>query len=81
MALFFTPKSHAALLVACNAMIHNVSRHACDIFDSHHPLHNSPHLASVTPGKLADVIAVPGNSLDHISLMKRVTFVMKEGVV
>jgi imidazolonepropionase-like amidohydrolase len=35
----------------------------------------------VTPGKLADVIAVRGNPLDHISLMKRVTFVMKEGVV
>jgi imidazolonepropionase-like amidohydrolase len=35
----------------------------------------------VTPGKLADPIAVPGNPLDDISLMKHVSFVMKEGTV
>ena len=29
----------------------------------------------------AGVIAVPGNPLDDISLMKKVDFVMKEGVV
>jgi imidazolonepropionase-like amidohydrolase len=38
-------------------------------------------LGSVAPGKIADVVAVPGNPIDDISLMKRVTFVMKEGIV
>jgi len=38
-------------------------------------------LGSLSAGKLADVIAVPGNPLDDISLMKRVSFVMKDGVV
>jgi imidazolonepropionase-like amidohydrolase len=38
-------------------------------------------LGSVTQGKFADVVAVDGNPLDDISLMKRVSFVMKEGVV
>jgi imidazolonepropionase-like amidohydrolase len=32
-------------------------------------------------GKLADVIAVPGNPLDDIKMMERVSFVMKDGVV
>ena len=36
---------------------------------------------SVSAGKYADVIAVPGNPLDDIALMKQVDFVMKEGVV
>jgi len=38
-------------------------------------------LGSVTQGKYADVVAVGGNPLDNISLMKQVSFVMKEGVV
>jgi len=38
-------------------------------------------LGSVAPGKFADLIAVPGNPLEDISLMKRVSFVMKAGVV
>jgi imidazolonepropionase-like amidohydrolase len=38
-------------------------------------------LGSVTAGKRADLIAVPANPLDDISLMKRVSFVMKDGVV
>jgi imidazolonepropionase-like amidohydrolase len=38
-------------------------------------------LGSVAPGKIADVVAVPGNPIDDISLMKRVSFVMKDGVV
>lgn len=38
-------------------------------------------LGSLTRGKLADLIAVPGNPLEDISVMKRVSFVMKEGVV
>jgi imidazolonepropionase-like amidohydrolase len=44
-------------------------------------LRHDKELGSVTAGKLADVVAVPGNPIDDISLMKRVTFVMKEGVV
>jgi imidazolonepropionase-like amidohydrolase len=38
-------------------------------------------LGSITSGKLADLIAVDGNPLEDISLMKRVSFVMKEGKV
>jgi len=38
-------------------------------------------LGSLSSGKLADVVAVPGNPVQDISLMKRVSFVMKEGVV
>jgi imidazolonepropionase-like amidohydrolase len=38
-------------------------------------------LGSVSAGKFADLIAVPGNPLDDLGLMKRVSFVMKDGVV
>jgi len=38
-------------------------------------------LGSVTPGKFADLVAVPGNPLDDISVMSKVSFVMKAGVV
>ena len=38
-------------------------------------------LGSLEVGKLADVVAVPGNPLEEISLMKRVHFVMKEGKI
>jgi imidazolonepropionase-like amidohydrolase len=44
-------------------------------------LKHDKDLGSLSAGKLADVIAVPGNPLDDISLMKRVSFVMKDGVV
>jgi len=44
-------------------------------------LRHDRDLGSLTAGKLADLVAVPGNPLDDISLMKRVSFVMKEGVV
>jgi len=30
---------------------------------------------------LADLVAVPGNPLENIALMKQVDFVMKDGVV
>jgi imidazolonepropionase-like amidohydrolase len=36
---------------------------------------------TIAAGKLADIIAVPGNPLDDISVLKRVSFVMKGGVV
>jgi len=38
-------------------------------------------LGSLTPGKLADLVAVPGDPLADISVMERVVFVMKDGVV
>jgi imidazolonepropionase-like amidohydrolase len=38
-------------------------------------------LGSVSPGKFADLVAVPGNPLDDISVMSQVNFVMKAGVV
>jgi imidazolonepropionase-like amidohydrolase len=36
---------------------------------------------TLAAGKLADVIAVPGNPLEDIKVMERVSFVMKDGVV
>jgi imidazolonepropionase-like amidohydrolase len=36
---------------------------------------------TVTPGKYADIIAVRGDVLRHISLLQRVDFVMKGGAV
>jgi imidazolonepropionase-like amidohydrolase len=38
-------------------------------------------LGSITPGKYADVVTVPGNPLDDINVMSKVDFVMKAGVV
>jgi imidazolonepropionase-like amidohydrolase len=38
-------------------------------------------LGSVQVGKIADLAAVPGDPLADISLMQRVHFVMKDGVV
>jgi imidazolonepropionase-like amidohydrolase len=38
-------------------------------------------IGSLTPGKLADVVAVPGNPLADIRVMERVSFVMKNGVI
>ena len=46
-----------------------------------HLLRHDKDLGSVAAGKIADVVAVPGNPIDDISLMKRVSFVMKDGVV
>ncbi len=36
---------------------------------------------SIESGKLADIVAVPGNPIDDITATERVLFVMKEGVV
>jgi imidazolonepropionase-like amidohydrolase len=44
-------------------------------------LKHEKDFGSVSAGKFADVIAVPGNPLEDISVMKRVSFVMKEGKV
>jgi imidazolonepropionase-like amidohydrolase len=44
-------------------------------------LRHDKDIGSVTAGKFADLVAVPGNPVDDISLMKKVSFVMKEGVV
>jgi imidazolonepropionase-like amidohydrolase len=44
-------------------------------------LKHDKDLGSVTTGKLADLVAVPGNPLEDISLMQRVSFVMKDGVI
>ena len=38
-------------------------------------------LGSLTAGKLADVVAVPGDPLSDIKVMERVSFVMKNGVI
>jgi imidazolonepropionase-like amidohydrolase len=44
-------------------------------------LRHDKELGSLSTGKLADLVAVPGNPLDDISLMKKVSFVMKQGVI
>lgn len=41
----------------------------------------SDQLGTIEPGKLADIIAVPGNPLEDISVMTDVQFVMKDGKV
>ncbi|HEY1498371.1 MAG TPA: amidohydrolase family protein [Acidobacteriaceae bacterium] len=44
-------------------------------------LGHEDELGTVTAGKYADLVAVPGNPLDDISVMSKVSFVMKAGVV
>jgi imidazolonepropionase-like amidohydrolase len=44
-------------------------------------LKHDKELGTVAADKIADVVAVPGNPIDDISLMKQVSFVMKDGVV
>ena len=38
-------------------------------------------LGTLRPGRLADLIAVPGNPLTDITALERVRFVMKGGVI
>ena len=40
-----------------------------------------PEIGVLGPGKVADIIAVPGNPFDDITVMERVNFVMKAGIV
>jgi tryptophan 2-monooxygenase len=40
-----------------------------------------PELGTIAPGKTADIIAVPGNPFENITLMEKVNFVMKAGTV
>nr|WP_321350358.1 amidohydrolase family protein [uncultured Methanoregula sp.] len=40
-----------------------------------------PELGTLAPGKTADIIAVPGNPFADISVMEKVSFVMKAGIV
>lgn len=42
---------------------------------------DQPDLGVVANGKLADLVAVPGNPLQDIRVMERVSFVMKDGAV
>ncbi|HEY2623848.1 MAG TPA: amidohydrolase family protein, partial [Dyella sp.] len=44
-------------------------------------LHKQDELGQIAVGRRADVIAVPGNPLDDITAMQKVSFVMKDGVV
>jgi imidazolonepropionase-like amidohydrolase len=55
--------------------IQSATTHAAEL------LKHDKDLGSVTAGKFADIVAVAGNPLDDISLLKQVSFVMKEGVV
>jgi len=44
-------------------------------------LKHDKDLGSISAGKFADVVAVEGNPLENISLLKQVSFVMKAGAV
>ncbi len=55
--------------------IQTATTHAAEL------LKHEKELGSVSAGKLADVIAVNGNPVEDISLLKQVSFVMKDGVV
>lgn len=44
-------------------------------------LKHDKDLGTITAGKIADVVAVPGDPVADISVMTRVSFVMKDGVV
>ncbi|AIF46173.1 metal-dependent hydrolase family protein [Dyella japonica] len=44
-------------------------------------LHKQNELGQIAVGRVADVVAVPGNPLDDITVMQKMEFVMKDGVV
>jgi imidazolonepropionase-like amidohydrolase len=38
-------------------------------------------IGTIEPGKLADIVAVPGDPVSDVTLLEKVDFVMKDGVV
>jgi len=44
-------------------------------------LHKQNELGQIAVGRMADIIAVPGNPIDDITVMQKVNFVMKGGVI
>ena len=42
---------------------------------------NQKDLGTIEAGKIADIIATDGNPLQDIKVMRKVSFVMKDGVV
>ena len=38
-------------------------------------------IGTIEAGKLADIVAIPGNPLDDIKVTRHVLFVMKEGTI
>jgi imidazolonepropionase-like amidohydrolase len=54
--------------------IETATRAAADLLDM------SDRVGTIEPGKLGDLVAVPGNPLQDITAMERVSFVMKDGV-
>jgi imidazolonepropionase-like amidohydrolase len=55
--------------------IQTATRNAADLLDM------SDRIGTLEAGKLADIVAVPGNPLSDITAMERVGFVMKDGNV
>ncbi|NNC99721.1 MAG: amidohydrolase family protein [Gammaproteobacteria bacterium] len=55
--------------------IHSATVNAADL------LGESARLGSIKAGKLADIIAVKGNPLEDVSLLEKVSFVLKDGRV
>jgi imidazolonepropionase-like amidohydrolase len=40
-----------------------------------------PDVGTIEPGKLADIVAVPGDPLANVTVLEKISFVMKDGVV
>jgi imidazolonepropionase-like amidohydrolase len=55
--------------------IQTATRNAADLLDM------SDRIGTIETGKLADIVAVPGDPLADIAAMERVAFVMKDGTV
>jgi imidazolonepropionase-like amidohydrolase len=55
--------------------IQTATRNAADLLDM------SDRIGTIEAGKLADIVAVPGNPLNDITAMERVAFVMKDGAI
>ena len=62
---------------ACRPMfaLQAATTHAAEL------LHKQNELGQIAVGRIADMIAVPGNPIDDITVMQKVGFVMKGGVV